>query len=147
MNPMYREEGDIQGIVEKFEGCDFKLEEFTHTRHLAVAAWYLIHFDAGEALARMRSGLQRFITHHGKQGYHETITRFWMELMGSYLGEIPENVSLTHKVNLVITDFGSKDILGEYYTRERVMSETAKRDWVEPDLKCIFTKNAGTPRA
>jgi len=147
MDATYQAERDIQVIVERFEACDFKLEEFTHTRHLTVAAWYLAHFDVGGALVRMRSGLQRFIAHHGKQGYHETITRFWLELIGSYLDEIPENVSLTDKVNLVITRFGSKDMLFQYYTREYVMSETARRDWVEPNLKSIFTKQAVTPRA
>jgi hypothetical protein len=146
MSAIYRKELDIQVIVERFEGCDFKLEEFTHARHLTVAVWYLAHFDASEALVSMRSGLQRFIAHHGKQGYHETITRFWMELIGHYLDEVPETVSLTDKVNRVIAHFGSKGILLQYYTQERVMSEAAKREWVEPDLKAISTQKAGTQR-
>jgi hypothetical protein len=27
----------------------------------------------------MRAGLRRFIAHHGKNGYHVTITEFWLE--------------------------------------------------------------------
>jgi hypothetical protein len=147
MDAMYREESEIQVIVEGFEGCHFKLEEFMHARHLTVAAWYLIHFDAEEALVRMRISLQRFIVHHGRQGSHETITRFWMELIGNNLQELSENVPLTDKVNRVVARFESKEILFEYYTRERVMSEKAKREWVEPDLQCISTKRAVTQQA
>jgi hypothetical protein len=140
MDAIYREECELQVIVEKFEGCHFKLEEFTHTQHLTVAVWYLLHFDACEALVRMRTSLQRFIEHYGRQGYNETITRFWMELIRNYLDEISEDVSRADTVNRVIARFGSKDILFEYYTRKRVTSETAKREWVEPDLKCISAK-------
>jgi len=144
MDATYKDEGDIQVMVERFERCEIKLEEFAHASHLTVAAWYLIHFDVCEALVHTRAGLQRFIAHHGRQRYHETITRFWMELIGNYLNEVSEDVSLIDRVNRVITRFGSKDILFEYYTRERVMSVTAKSEWVEPDVKPLSTKNTVT---
>lgn len=137
MEVLYLTETDLQAIVEQFERCSFKLEEFTHARHLTVAACYLAKFPFNEALARMRIGLQRFIAHHGKQGYHETITRFWMELISRFLTGVPEDVSIAESVNEVIVRYGRKDILFEYYTRERVLSEIARREWVEPDLKSI----------
>lgn len=137
MELVHEADTDVQAIVEKFERCDFKVEEFTHTRHLTVAACYLTKFSFNEALARMRTGLQRFIAHHGKQGYHETITRFWMELISRFLSEVPKETSVAESVNDVIARYGTKDILFEYYTRERVMSEIARREWVEPDLKSL----------
>ncbi len=85
----YRDASEIRDVVERFEGCDFALAEFTHARHLTVACWYLCSLTREEALERMRCGLQSFIAHHGKQGYHETITRFWMELLANYLGQLP----------------------------------------------------------
>jgi hypothetical protein len=33
--------------------------------------------------------------------------------------------------------YGSKQILFSYYTRERVMSDAAKQDWIAPDLQSI----------
>ena len=77
-------------MVETFERCDFALAEFTHARHLTVACWYLCAFSREAALEHMRRGLQNFIAHHGKQGYHETITRFWMELLANYLYQCPQ---------------------------------------------------------
>jgi hypothetical protein len=143
---MYRIESDIREIVERFENCAFQLEEFTHARHLTVAAWYATWFSPEEALGRMRTGLQRFIAYHGKQGYHETITRFWMELIGDFLSEICEGLSAAQKVNRVIERYSNKAVLFEYYTRELVMSDAARREWIAPDRKQLPSADrAGVP--
>jgi hypothetical protein len=60
-----------------------------------------------------------------------------MELISRFLTGVPEDVSIAESVNEVIVRYGRKDILFEYYTRERVLSEVARREWVEPDLKSI----------
>jgi len=133
----YRDQSVVKAIVDRFECGDFKIEEFTHALHVTVAAWYLCEVTADEGLVRMRAGLRRFIEHHGKQGYHETITRFWMELIGSCLSQMPGETSITRRVNQVVERYGSKEVLFEYYTREHVMSDLAKKEWVEPDLKAI----------
>ena len=133
----FNDEHAIADVVRKFEGCEFRVEEFTHARHLTVAAWYVCHLSANEALLRMKTGLVRFIEHHGKQGYHETITRFWMEIVGRFLASLPPDTAITEKVNKVVERYDNKDVLFEYYSRERALSEDAKREWVEPDLKVI----------
>ena len=133
----YADECEIREVVEKFEGCELTLEEFTHARHLTVACWYLCTLPRPQALRRMRGGLQRFIAHHQKQGYHETITRFWMELLCNYLCQLPEGCTITRKVNGAVDRFASKDVLYHYYTRERVMSDAARAAWVEPDLRAL----------
>jgi hypothetical protein len=137
MDLRYANEHEIEEVVRKFERCEFALEEFTHARHLTVACWYLCTLHSDEALGRMREGLQRFIAHHQKQGYHETITRFWMELLQSYLGQCPAATTLTCKVNGAIERFPKKDILFSYYTRERALSDVARATWVAPDLRPI----------
>ena len=131
----YKDEAEIQEVVRKFEECAYGLAEFTHGRHLTVACWYLCTAPPETALARMREGLQHFIAHHGRQGYHETITRFWMELLGSVLGQLPGNTPNITKVNRALERYASKEILFEYYSRERVMSDTARTHWIVPDLQ------------
>lgn len=126
-----------QEVVGKFESCEYGLEEFTHARHLTVACWYLCICPREEALARMRAGLRRFIAHHRKEGYHETITRFWMELLDGYLGGLPADMPLDAKVKTAVARYGRKDVLFAYYTRERVMSDAARREWMEPDLRSL----------
>jgi hypothetical protein len=142
---VYDDEGAILEVVGKFERCEYPVEQFTHARHLTVACCYLCTSPADQALVRMREGLTRFIAHHGKQGYHETLTRFWMELLEAYLREFAAGTPMTTKVNRALQCYGSKDVVFSYYTRERVMSEIARREWVEPDLRAIEESRAGLP--
>jgi len=135
----HRNEEAIREVVEKFERCVYAPEEFIHTRHLTVAAWYLCTLEEDVALNRMREGLLRFTAHHGKQGYHETITRFWMQLLAEHLQRHVGEVSHVRRINDVVARY-PKETLFDYYTRDRVMSEIAKREWVEPDLHPISTR-------
>ena len=131
---LYREEREICDIVEKFESCSFALQEFTHARHVTVACWYLCTMPAEQALVRMRTGLQRFIAHHGRQGHHETMTRFWLELLGEFLRRMPGQMSVVAKINGAVAAHRNKDVLFEHYSRDRVMSEQARREWMAPDI-------------
>jgi hypothetical protein len=139
-NALYGDEKSIADVVHRFERCEFGVEEFTHARHLTVAAWYLCHLSPNEALVRMKTGLVRFIEHHGKQGYHETITRFWMEIVGRFVESMSRDAAIMETVNRVVERYDNKDVLFEYYSRERVLSERAKRQWVEPDLRPLECK-------
>ena len=137
---VYRSVAEIWEVVERFERCVYRPEEFTHGRHLTVAAWYL-EKDPSSALARMREGLQRFLAHHGKQsGYHETITRFWMLLLARSLYVAPSDWSLARRVTYVIGCFQDKNVLFAYYSRDRVLSEEARMGWLEPDLQPFETE-------
>lgn len=135
----YLHPDEIASVVHKFENCEFQNSEFTHACHLTVAAWYLSHFSPEESLERMRSALLRFTNHHGVKGYHETITRFWLLMSANFLGQAPTEWSFTDKVNELIQRLGRKDMLFDYYTREKVMSDEARSGWIEPDLQLIGT--------
>jgi hypothetical protein len=136
----YRDEDGIRDVINRFERCEYALTEFTHARHLTVACWYLCAFPHEEALAQMRRGLEKFIAFHGKQGYHETITRFWMELLGNYLcGCAKETV--VNRVNGALRRFASKDVVYQYYSRDLVTSDEAKAAWIDPDLSPIAESN------
>ena len=129
----YRNEDSIREVVEKFEACVYAPEEFIHARHLTVAAWYLCTLAEDAAVSRMRGSLLRFTAHHGKQAYHETITRFWMQLIAEHLRRQEAEQSDVQRINEVVARY-PKETLFDYYSRDRVMSDNAKREWVEPDL-------------
>jgi len=130
-------EAEIVDIVTKFESCAFRLDEFTHARHITVACWYLATLPFEEALLRMRSGLQHFIGHHRKAGYHETITQFWMILLEQAFRSTSEDRRIPIRVQEAVAQFPDKDVLFRYYTREKVMSEEARERWIEPDLRPV----------
>jgi len=132
----YRSEAEIEEVVRKFEACEYKPEEFVHARHLTVAAFYFLRLPGDGARERMRAGLKRFIRHHGKNGYHETITEFWLGAVGREardLGQAREG-GLVECVNRVVAELGNKELIYRFYSRERLGSAEAKAGWVEGDL-------------
>src|SRR5690349_18470951 len=101
--------------VRRFECCEYALEELRHSQHLKVAWTYLQLYGYEAAVSGMRAGLQRFSAHHKKSGYNETITVFWMRKLQQECTEALRKMP--------------KEILFQHYTRERVMSDEAKKQW------------------
>ena len=98
-------------MVRSFETCQTNADDFRHPEHLAVAVWYVHTMDRDSALDRMRSGLLRFLEHHGvdKQKYSETVTVFWIDKITEKLNDLGPDVSLVDKCNTVLAaDFADK---------------------------------------
>lgn len=138
----FQSDNQVREVVEKFEWCKYAPEEFTHSHHLAVACWYSSSGLRSEALVHMRNSLLRFTSHHHKHAYHETITRFWLELASDFLGRIPSGMPLYERVNLVVKAFASKELIFQYFSRGLVMSDTARHEWIEPDLRPVHEDTA-----
>jgi hypothetical protein len=126
---------DLQRIVRAFERCEFLPEEFHHADHLTVITHYLERMPLRRALSEMRAALVRFSAHHNRKGYNETITRFWIAKVAQVLATLPNDLPLAELLSRVREQLSSKELVFEYYSRERVLSEDAKQQWVEPDLK------------
>ena len=133
----YRSRAEIENVVRRFENCDYKPDEFFHARHLTVAAWYFEHFAANAAEERMRAGLQKFIRHHGQNGYHVTITEFWLRMAKYTLGRTAPGEEAVGRVNQVVGRLNDKNLIYEFYSRELLNKPEAKSGWHEPDLKRI----------
>jgi hypothetical protein len=131
----YESAAEIEEVVRRFESCGYQPEEFVHARHLTVSAWYFLHFDAETAKERMRSGLQQFIRHHGKSGYHVTMTEFWLQVVEEVLHAIPEGDGALASVNQAVERLNDKVLIYEYFSRERLDSVEAKAGLIPPDRK------------
>ncbi len=133
--PHYRTEAEIEDVVRRFENCSYTPEEFVHARHLTVAAWYFATMEFKAAREKMRAGLRQFIAHHGKNGYHVTITEFWLARVEKLVGEQHDaEKGLVPLVNSVVERCSDKNLIYEYYSRERIASAEAKAAWIEPDI-------------
>src|SRR5262249_1959314 len=123
---------EILALVRRLERCVLSPREFHHRDHLAVCAFYLYSSDMETALDLMRESLLRFTEHHGLKGYHETITRFWMQRVhermqnGECLGKFVERL---------YSELSDKNAIYKYYSREVLESAQAKEKWIEPDLE------------
>jgi hypothetical protein len=134
----YRTEEEIEDVVHRFESCSYTPEEFVHARHLTVAAWFFATMEPAAARQKMRAGLRRFIAHHGKNGYHVTITEFWLEIVGKLVTErLDAETGLVRLVNSVVERCSDKNLIYEFYSRERIASVEAKAAWIKPDIESI----------
>lgn len=128
---------EIELLVRKFESCELPLAEFNHREHLTVALWYLSRLTEREAIERMRAGLLRFISHYGETGYHETITLFWLKVVRGFIEEAGAGRPLADIANQLVEARGNSRLIFDYYSKELISSEEAKRRWVEPDRKQV----------
>lgn len=108
MSRFYDTEAEIEQVVRGFETCTTAKEEFHHREHLTVAVWYLQTLGREEAVERMRTGLKRFLNHHGvdPKKYSEEVTVFWVDAIASHLERGSETL-LVEKVNQILLNFSS----------------------------------------
>ncbi|HWN09402.1 MAG TPA: hypothetical protein VNO50_09095 [Pyrinomonadaceae bacterium] len=132
----YQNNAEIEAVVQRFESCATSKEDFKHRSHLTVAVWYLLHSTPDDALKKMRSGLFRFLEHHGvgREKYHETLTVFWIKLVQHAINEADQS-SFVHTTNDVLERLANPRIVFEYYSEACLKSDNARSYWVEPDLK------------
>jgi hypothetical protein len=126
-------DAEILTLVDRFERCLLGKEEFLHRDHLTAAVVYLYASDLEAAMDRMRSSLNRFAAHHGVNGlYHETLTRFWLLQVERHLDR---NECLEQSVSKIREKFSDKNLVFEFYSRERIDSKEARETWLKPDIK------------
>ena len=108
MTHHYKNEQEIDAVVAGFEQCTTGKDEFTHQSHLTVAVYYLRNSTPDQAFQQMRSGLLRFLDHHGvgRTKYKEQLTLSWMTLVQAVIEELNPDVSLVEVTNAVLARLG-----------------------------------------
>ncbi|MCC7389246.1 MAG: hypothetical protein IT431_10805 [Phycisphaerales bacterium] len=124
--------------IEAFERCEIAREAWTHRAHLTVAYLYLREHGLEGATDRMRRGIRALnaalkVPEAIDSGYHETLTVAWLRILDAMMqthgpGAGPDEFLDAQPYLL------NRLLLRLYYSRGRIMSERAKREFVEPDL-------------
>ncbi len=132
-------EAEICSLIERFEARKLPKQEWTHAAHLVVAIWYSAKYSPEEALALVRQNIRAHNQAVGtpnsdSEGYHETITRFWLMLGRSFL-ENGAYSSIAEACNtLILSPWGNSKYPLSCYSPEILYSVRARQQWVEPDL-------------
>jgi hypothetical protein len=136
-NELYRSAEEVEEVVRRFESCELPPAEFNHREHLLVALCYLRRMDDAEAHARVRTHIGRYVEAHGINPslYHETITVFWLRRVRAFVERADAARGLAELTNALAEECGSSRLVYDYYSKELLDSEGARRGWVEPDLK------------
>lgn len=133
----YQSIAEIEAVVRGFEDCTIPPAKFTHRAHLTVALCYLSQSAFEEAATQMRVGLNRFLKHHHAQGYHETITLFWLKLVRHFLVDADASLTFCDLANELLNAYSNSQLIFDYYSRELIQTPEAKATWVEPDLRML----------
>ena len=134
------EELDDAALLDGFERHTLPREAWTHRSHVRVAMLYVSRLGFDGALEQMRQRIQAFnhskrISDSLKTGYHETLTVAWLRVVSAALvaaAKPPVDSIEFCRQNPALLD---KTLLRRYYTRGRMITEEAKRSFVDPDLE------------
>jgi hypothetical protein len=130
---------EIESFVRAFENCSLPKSEWTHSRHLVMALWYIRREGRERATVLIRDGIQRYNkAHDNPNGYHETITLAWIAVIEHFLGARDRDVAVSVLVAELLETCSEKDYLLRFYSRERLFSDQARHRWVTPDLAAIL---------
>lgn len=131
----YINNAEIETLLARFESCELPPDSVTHRAHVAMSAWCFLNLAEAEATARIYDGLQRYVKRHNLSVYHETITWFWIKLVGKAVATADRTRPAFAIINEVAARLGDSRLIFAYYTRERLYGDEARRRWVEPDLQ------------
>ena len=111
--------------------------QFHHRDHLRLT-WTLIRLTGEEqAMKRVTSGIRYFATQHGHaEKYHETMTRFWVLLVGHMVAARPD-ITTFDEFLAAFPMLLDKDLPYRHWRRETMLSPDARAHWVDPDILAL----------
>lgn len=130
---------DTEQLVQKFIMRTLPKPEWTHHAHLRVGLWHVITHAPDEALTLLRERISRYNESVGTMntddsGYHETVTAFYVKAIAAAIAGRDPDMALDDLAALVIERIGAREYPLRFYSKERLFSVEARRQWVEPDL-------------
>jgi hypothetical protein len=107
---------------------------FGHREHLELAWTYLRRYPTDEAAKVMVAAIQRIARQHGAEDkYHETITRAWLHFVAVHIQSWgAESFEEFMDRNPDLLD---RKLIEHFYSRELILTESARAAWVRPDLR------------
>jgi len=138
---LFTTDAEIEHLGEGLVACTASREEWTHEAHLAATTYLLLRRPDIDLAAELPGIIRRFNesvggTNGDTEGYHETITRCFLQGVRLFLGEADMRDPLHKIVNeLLLSPMGRRDWPLDFYSRERLFSVEARRGFVPPDLR------------
>lgn len=120
-------------FLQHFEAAT--LHPFHHAEHIRMAWLYLRRAGWSQGYSLIQSGIRRMAEqHHARRLYHETITRFWALMVLAAIDARPDIVDFAgfQQAHPQLFD---KTLIAQYYSRDLLDSEDARRAWAAPDLR------------
>ena len=124
-------------FLRAFFGLTLPNSEFRHRDHLRLAWLAVRHHGASAAEEVVTAGIRRFAEHHSHGPiYHETMTRFWVKLVGHAVSDHPEIVGFDEFLTAypLLLD---KNTPLRHWSRDAMFAPEARAAWQDPDLVAL----------
>ena len=137
---LFQDDAAIVAIGEGLLARTLPREAWTHEAHLAACTW--IVRDRPDIMPEhdMAGIISTYNVAVGgvnddSQGYHETITQIYIAAVRAHLSEIKSDTPLWQSVNtLLLSERGGRELPLKFYSKARLFSVAARRNFIEPDL-------------
>src|SRR5580704_3210241 len=122
----------LEEFVAVWERGALPRRQWTHAGHVAVGAYYAVCYPTS-AFERTKTGILRYnqavgIENGDTTGYHETLTRFWANLLGKFVSGFTDPWSAASEA---VGEFGEeRDLHHLYYSFDVVRTNEARRKWI-----------------
>ena len=133
-------DAEIERLGEGLLACTLPREDWTHEAHLAATIYLVVRRADIDLDAELPGIIRRFNESVGgvnsdTEGYHETITRSFLDGVRIFLKEADVSEPLHALVNgLLLSPMGRRDWPLRFYSRGRLFSVEARRSHVAPDI-------------
>ena len=137
---LFTTDAELEHLGEGLLSRTLTREEWTHEAHLGATTYLLTRRPDVDLDKELPGIIRRFNESVGgvnddTQGYHETITRCFLQGVRLFLAEADPGEPLHELVNeLLLSPMGRRDWPLRFYSRELLFSVEARRNFVEPDV-------------
>ena len=137
---LFTTDAEIERLGEGLLACTLPREDWTHEAHLAATIYLVVRRADIELDAELPGIIRRFNESVGgvnsdTEGYHETITRSFLDGVRIFLKEADVSEPLHALVNgLLLSPMGRRDWPLRFYSRDRLFSVEARRSHVAADI-------------
>jgi len=139
----FRTDAEVEHIGEGLLARTLPRPEWTHEAHLA-ATTYLLLKRPDVVIDKELPGIIRAYNesvggvNSDTEGYHETITRVFLHGVRLFLSEADPKAPIHELVNeLLASPMGRRDWPLRFYSKDRLLSVEARRDFISPDLAAL----------
>ncbi|KCZ98329.1 hypothetical protein HPO_10507 [Hyphomonas polymorpha PS728] len=130
---------EIEHIARGVLACTLPREAWTHTAHFAFAIWMQAE-RGGDILPAVRAAICAYnvavgVENTDRAGYHETITAASLAVVAAHVAAHPGASNAALLAALLAGPCGRSDWIFAHWSKERLLSVEARREWTPPDLQ------------
>ena len=118
-------------------------DKWTHEAHLAATTYLVLKHPEIDLDAELPAIISMYNESVGgrntdTEGYHDTITRAYLRGIRLFIEKADTARPIDELVNeLLMSPMGRRDWPLRFWSKDRLMSVDARRNWVEPDLAAM----------